>query len=748
MDIEVGGQIQGISLGSFLQIVHMDKTSCTLKIYSNDEIGYLYLKDGDLVAAETGKLNNVEAAYEILSWNKSVIIIDNAPIPDQKITAPLMTILMEGLRRKDEKNAMLGIKDVEQSEIDVEFDPETYVSRDEQIASQFVVGDSSPSLEEETFSPDSFVMESAVAPPPVAPPPPPPQEPPAVVKEIKQELRKELEQKEPEPPEEKEVEHVRFEDEEVAKETRSFGSVFMRSVIIAVVLGVATYGGLLGYKYYISKENYQRVINQIQSQKKLENMKRLLENYVNHQDDDNMYMSDAVSKLNDVNLLIDVEREVAMLSLDDDYANKASQMYRDYLGEREKSFLEDYVKVQMADIPKIIESYEYKKLLTLSDKDKKTKMKALKSFLKKYPGSQNKQAVQNMLAAIGDESYTALAKELEVCNRGKRWDRCIELTNEFISDFPDDTRLPEIMDLKMKMNNKLDLEDLKAKTAKMSFVDAKKLYIDYLQEHPDSMMKMDIRDEITILNRKIGFQDKWDETYTYCMDPKIPISKRIAELTDFMDRDSLDLFHAQSSALMKDLREEERVGQARMAQLLKERQEKDRQAKIQAEKDRIAREREEARLAEIKRRERERRLAEESERLTKVLEASGGRFKPHSDRTVTDTRSGLIWTMIDSKVSEGECMSYDNAKDYVKALDIGGYRDWRMPDSGELAILYNSEPYYPSSGATWYWTLTAQERTWGQATQKAAVFFPDKKDEFKQVLKDQNECGYVHAVRP
>lgn len=744
MDIEVGGQIQGISLGSFLQIVHMDKTSCTLKIYSNDEIGYLYLKDGALVAAETGKLDNVEAAYEILSWNKSVIIIDNAPVPDQKITAPLMSILMEGLRRKDEKNAQLGIKDVEQSELDVEFDPETYVSRDDQIASQFVVDDSGSSLDEEV-SPDSFVMENAEEPPP--PPVMPPPEPPPVEKELKQELREELKEAEPEGPEEKEIEPVRFEDEEVAGETRSLGSVVMRSILLAIVLSVATFGGLYGYKYYLAQQNYQRVISQVQSQKNLDNMKRILKNYINHQDDDNEYMSDAVSKLNDLNLLIDVERKVTMLSLDDDYAKKAGELYRNYMSERQDSFLVDYVKVKIAAIPKILESYEYKKLFSISEKDKKAKMRALRDFLRKYPGSEHKQSVQNMVAAIGDESYTALARELEGCNRSKSWEKCIALSDEFIRDFPDDNRIPEVIDLRVKMKDRQSFRELQSKTASMSFSKAKKLYIDFLQANPQSTMKKDIRDEITILNRKIGFQDKWDETYAYCTNPKNGIEKRIKELNEFKVRDSLDLFKTQSDVLLKDLKDEQRVGQARMSQILKERKEKDRLAKVQAEKDRIAREKEEARLAEVRRVEREKKLADETTRLTKILEASGGRFKAHSDRTVTDTQSGLIWTMIDSKVSTGECMTYEQARDYVRNLDVGGYKDWRMPDTGELAVLYNSEPYYPSSGANWYWTITARERVWGE-DQKAAVFFPDRKDEFKKVLKNQNECGYVHAVRP
>jgi hypothetical protein len=198
---------------------------------------------------------------------------------------------------------------------------------------------------------------------------------------------------------------------------------------------------------------------------------------------------------------------------------------------------------------------------------------------------------------------------------------------------------------------------------------------------------------------------------------------------------------------MNDLKKEEKIGRVRMAQILKERKERERLAKIQAEKDRIAREKEEARLAEIRRKEREKRLAQETARFTKILESSGGRFKVHSDRTVTDTRTGLIWCLIDSNIAEGECMNYDQAINYVRTLSVGGYKDWRMPDSSELAVLYNSKPYYPSSGAKWYWTLRSLDRVRGMG-EKAAVFFPDKKEEFEQIFKNQSDCGFVHAVRP
>ena len=69
----LGGQIHGISLASFLQMSEMEKTTCKLKVTAKGKVGFLYLSDGKLIAAETGKLTKEQAAYEIISWDKTVI---------------------------------------------------------------------------------------------------------------------------------------------------------------------------------------------------------------------------------------------------------------------------------------------------------------------------------------------------------------------------------------------------------------------------------------------------------------------------------------------------------------------------------------------------------------------------------------------------------------------------------------------------------------------------------------------------
>lgn len=97
------GQIHGISTSSFLQLIDIEAKVCTLKIRSGTRFGWLYFDKGELIAAETGKLTGEKAAFDIISWENSVIEIENGCKKSKReINKSLMHILMEGARIKDE----------------------------------------------------------------------------------------------------------------------------------------------------------------------------------------------------------------------------------------------------------------------------------------------------------------------------------------------------------------------------------------------------------------------------------------------------------------------------------------------------------------------------------------------------------------------------------------------------------------------------------------------------------------------
>jgi CheY-like chemotaxis protein len=99
------GQLKGISLSSFLQVIEMEKKTCRLEVFCRvrEEAGTLWFVSGELYNADFDKLSPEEAALEILSWPDVSITIkrQNAGLK-RKVNKPLMELLMDAMRISDE----------------------------------------------------------------------------------------------------------------------------------------------------------------------------------------------------------------------------------------------------------------------------------------------------------------------------------------------------------------------------------------------------------------------------------------------------------------------------------------------------------------------------------------------------------------------------------------------------------------------------------------------------------------------
>jgi CheY-like chemotaxis protein len=104
----VKGRVENISLASFLQLLEMERKTCTLSVRSpdpeGDHEGKLYFRAGRLVGAASGGTSGREAALEIVTWEHTNIeIADGCPPVEPEIEVPLSFLLMEGMRLKDER---------------------------------------------------------------------------------------------------------------------------------------------------------------------------------------------------------------------------------------------------------------------------------------------------------------------------------------------------------------------------------------------------------------------------------------------------------------------------------------------------------------------------------------------------------------------------------------------------------------------------------------------------------------------
>ena len=99
------GYIHGFTLSNFLQAVEVEQKTTTLKIRSKGRVGYLYLENGQLIDAEDDDgTTGEEAAISILCWDDSEIELTGMHNRNKTIDTPLMHILLEASKIKDEQH--------------------------------------------------------------------------------------------------------------------------------------------------------------------------------------------------------------------------------------------------------------------------------------------------------------------------------------------------------------------------------------------------------------------------------------------------------------------------------------------------------------------------------------------------------------------------------------------------------------------------------------------------------------------
>jgi len=96
--------IRGITLSTFLQLMSIEKKTCTLKVTSGERVGYLYIRRGEMLDASYDQLLGEAAALEIVGWEDAEIEMDGiCRRYHGEISLSIEHILIEAFRRKDEE---------------------------------------------------------------------------------------------------------------------------------------------------------------------------------------------------------------------------------------------------------------------------------------------------------------------------------------------------------------------------------------------------------------------------------------------------------------------------------------------------------------------------------------------------------------------------------------------------------------------------------------------------------------------
>jgi hypothetical protein len=139
---------------------------------------------------------------------------------------------------------------------------------------------------------------------------------------------------------------------------------------------------------------------------------------------------------------------------------------------------------------------------------------------------------------------------------------------------------------------------------------------------------------------------------------------------------------------------------------------------------------------------------EELRRIRGSLVHPSGRFVEKSPGAITDSRTGLTWTMLDSRLAKASCLDYAGAKAYVQHLDTAGFRDWRLPTASELKALLQADTGFPGTSAAWYWSKNSYRSYSGGWVTWVDVVAPGGEGSPTQRRVDARQCGWVRAVRP
>jgi len=88
------GIVQGLAVSGLLQLLNWERKTATLTVRSSDAVGYLYVKDGELVHAACEQDEGMAAAYRILGWEGAHVEFVSACRVQPTMALPIAELLL------------------------------------------------------------------------------------------------------------------------------------------------------------------------------------------------------------------------------------------------------------------------------------------------------------------------------------------------------------------------------------------------------------------------------------------------------------------------------------------------------------------------------------------------------------------------------------------------------------------------------------------------------------------------------
>ncbi len=444
MDAGVGGQLQGISLDSFLQMVQMEKTTCTLKVASGKKEGLLYILNGDLISAETQGKENLDAACDIISWDDTVIEIENTcEKSENEINQPLMHVLMEGLKLKDEK-----------------------ASEEPEVSQEATVPSDTPAAEQ--------AESNGEAPAPTG-----------------RDITKEGDE---------------FELHVAPKKKGGLPKVPLL-IGIAIIVAAAVYFTLLSPGDESLDQIYQDTLVKVEFTDDVNKQVQLLQEFINSAGEENEWAQAAHQKITELKTMRENAAYLELSSRADALvASKefiqAVGLYKKHLRLFQDSPNKGEIQTAISKLAVQGEQSDYAAVTAANASGDINRIDAYRTYIKNHPQGKQVAEVKKQLKDMEDAYFAYTEKQIAKSAMLEEWVKCIKLVTKYSDFYPSGANTQKLKKyLPLFDKNRLEYADYekimeKAHAAGTDYSRAQKVLADYLKSFPGTHLTEKIQDQV------------------------------------------------------------------------------------------------------------------------------------------------------------------------------------------------------------------------------------------------------------
>ncbi|MGM0418092.1 MAG: DUF4388 domain-containing protein [Thermodesulfobacteriota bacterium] len=759
MSENLEGQIKGINLTNFLQMVQMEKPTCTLIVKDGKKQGSLFIKDGEIIDADSASGHkHLDAAFEILSWDDPSIELKKTLGSEEKhINMPLMNLLMEAARFKDEMDS--GAEEPEDEDAEISVDPDDIDVEDEDeeldlfpdkdgsyddldsislemeasdnldteydgIPDEMLHKESSLS-ETDTQDQDSlenYDLGSEI-------------DKQASVQDFTDRvaLKKEKTDKPGKTtfePTQKKKKHPSIEDYIEKKKPWKKRALLITAGI--VILSSLFTGGYFFLKHRHISSEYADLTNNLKKmdyeEQKINLLKRFIKKYP-----DTKYSEKAESRIDKIknrnqeesyNLLME---KIKDLEVNRKYREKALKHYNNFLDKFPKGKYADKVKEKIRQLPEVMSEYEFSKIEDIPDGQYYRKLKAINDFKENYPGKYSEK-IKQILNETGTYYLQELRSELDQCTTLEKYNECIRKAENFKKLFPSHPDEYKAQRIIQKLEDDYWAEALinSAKKKHDSYEEEKKFLQNYISEHNRYSLTIAAQKRIREIDEILKEKDNFKNIMEYADKESYSLTNRINRLRAYRHSDIPEEYKSQAEKKLNELI-----------------------SLSSADKP----------SSEVKRPEKTDNTEDKQPDINQMLTSAAGkadnikkqisgsdRFKASGGFSFTDDYTGKTWMLIDSDdFTNKNCHSYQEAKKLAEEIKADGYSDWRLPTEQELLTLFKNKPFFPVEKNRWYWSSTVFEKGFNTYSAAVSDSHGSKREELNKNIN--SGCGLFKLIR-